>query len=361
VVGLVVPGRLRRHRHVVRDADHGQAAGRALHAPDLVRALHDAPHRLPRPCREPVADVHRPAGLPGRPRLRRAPEAAALGGSPSVVPGAAGSAAHRLLQRWRTVDLRRRDAAHRRLLRVVRVARPWPDAAGLPRSPGLRPPLCRAGAGIPPGADGALPQRRSCRDAGHRARAPGLALRRGRPPALAPDRLLPAPPLVAALRVGAALDDRRASDLLRDVARGARDRRTPATAAPLPLRVDPLFDARLRVRRADCEPISGLHRRLREVPRRPRLSRSAAPAPAADRLSLLPGDPRYRGQRGRRPADHRRRVPRLVRRARTRADAVVAAQRAGVRAALLGADLRVPVPPHRPYPYSGPVRIPPRT
>ena len=198
---------------------------------------------------------------------------------------------------------------------------------------------------------------------------------RGRPRALAPDGLLPAAPRHPAHHLAHSLEHRR---LLRgdpQLVHRALHRPAPRGLARVLRGLRPVRDPRLRLPPARREPVPGVHRHARDYPS---TSRSTRPrrSPLEDRLPAPPGIPaRFSSplpsSAGGAPAVAQARRPTARRSTTTGAGRRVSPSRSHsspgssawcepgcptvsgtprVRAALYGADLRLPALPHRPVP-----------
>ena len=338
-----------------------------------LRPVLRAGERLPPHRGFAVAAVRRQRRLSHRRRTRRRAAAVATNRPAAALPRAAAVAPCRRDRRRRVVrrramdglqrlsgrlvgrSERRRSRRHGGVSRVVCVRRQGTHAARPPRPRRIRDRVHGAGELVPVPRHRRLPDHRPqpCPPHGVAAAPAGSAPAHRPPRAVAPDGLLPAPPRPAAHHLAAAVVARRAPPLDRRVGDRARDRPRARKPPPLPRRVDPVRDARRRLPLPHRWPLPGLHRRRRELSRRPRARSAAAPAPCRDVLPLLPrvpgAPPRVRVH-GRRL---RGGVPRLVGGARHRPHAGGDPQPRSRGSPLLRPGERVPLPPHRSLPVLG--------
>ena len=281
--------RLRRDRRAGSPRSSPAGCRTALHDfLGIVRPLRDASRRVLVARREPVSELHRHAGIPGRRRIpeRRAQRRWKIGASArcsrsprSCSPprsarcgggGGGSQAAERRASDCASGSavcsaLRRRRRGLR-LPRLVRGARPRPDAARAPRPRRLRARLQGAGLGptcccSPTAIRTRIPRRSAgvgaaaasrCRleldDDGRRSRLTVFFR-----------LLLALPPL----RLAGALDDCRVPGGDRERLRRTHPRPLCRAAAPIPRRLRPLLRPRGRVRHPRREPVPGLRRRAR--------------------------------------------------------------------------------------------------
>ena len=127
--------------------------------------------------------------------------------------------------------------------------------------------------------------------------APDPSRRHGRPRAVSPDRLLPAPPADSARDLARALEHRGLLRLDCELGRGARHGKAFGRPAQVPVGPRAIFDPRVCLRALGGEPLPWIHRLPRLSDRR--RGRSAGP-PGAPRRSLpaLPRAAAARPDRG---------------------------------------------------------------